>query len=84
MYVCVCVTFTLLLASALCSQQSVTSARDLCLHLPARVSNFTLTMTEKKQRFLLNSGYKIGTKQRVLLVERLTIYFLSSVVKTFQ
>lgn len=28
---------------------------------------------------LLNSGYKIGTKQRVLLVGRLTVYFLSSV-----
>lgn len=79
-----CVTFTLLLASALCNQQSVTSARDLCQHRPARVSNFTLMMTEKKQRFLLNSGYKIGTKQRVLFIERLTIYFLSSVVKTFQ
>lgn len=79
-----CVTFTLLLASALCNQQSMTSARDLCLHLPAHVSNFSLMMTEEKQRFLLSSGYKIGTKQCVLLVERLTIYFLSSVVKTFQ
>lgn len=64
---------------------------DLCswpLPVSSRTfSNFTLMMTVDKQRAmsaLLNSGYKIGTKQRVLLVGRLTVYFLNSVVKTFQ